>query len=302
MNKEHLADVAVTVITVMEDDHCHNENLEDAFSLLCACSENRSGVPGRRWALDRNDPQWFFQYALCKAFGSSAWKAMIRVNINAYNVLLSALREDLTKQVTKFRLPIDPKRTLAASLMYTGKGIQTEVATQMKVGPSTVLCVVKQVSRLICSHFNDSIYIPFDLFGISRAMRKFKSAAGLPHCVGAIGGTHILWLNCHMEQHYEYRCYKDFTSLVLLGVFSADRRMTYAQAGKTEALGDFTLLNQSSLLQKIQSGNWLNATIPSLSAGDFDVRLFLLGDYAFPLTTLMIRLCTKPQRSSVIGL
>lgn len=117
MNKEQLAAVAMTVITVMEDDHCQDEILENAFILLAACRENRSRVPGRRWSLDRNDPLLFFQYAFCKEFGSCTWEGMFRVNVNMYNVLLSELREDLIKHVTKnFRFPIKPERTLATFL------------------------------------------------------------------------------------------------------------------------------------------------------------------------------------------
>lgn len=43
---------------------------------------------------------------------------MSPVNVDVYNVLLPALREDLTKQVLKFRLPIEQERTHAAFLMY----------------------------------------------------------------------------------------------------------------------------------------------------------------------------------------
>lgn len=116
---------------------------------------------------------------------------MFRVNVSVYNVLLSALRENLKKQVTKFRLPIEPERTLAAFLMYTENATCTQVATQMGVGPRTVLYAVKQVSRLISSHFTDEISFPTDLSSVSKEMRKFESIAGLPHFVGAIDGTHI---------------------------------------------------------------------------------------------------------------
>lgn len=299
MNKSIAAVVAAAITILIEDDVGVSDVLEDIFPLIANQVDGRGGVKGRRWVMKRNDRDWFFRYAICNDFSSSqSWKGLFRVRKDVFDLVLQELRPFLTKQVTRFRLPIEPERSLAAFFMYLGTCTGTHVASQLGLGVSTVLVAVKEVSRLICDHFTDAIKFPTTGVDVATVMDGFKDIAGLPYCAGAIDGSHIEWHRCPTEQYFEYRCYKGYPSFVLFAVCSADRRVTYAQIGKPGVLGDATLLEQSTLLTNIQSNKWLGTDIPSLRIGDVDVRPYLLGDCAFRLTPYMMRSCTKPEKSA----
>lgn len=178
---------------------------------------------------------------------------MFCVNVIVYNVLLSALRENSTKQVTKFGLPVKPKNACSVFIVYRKRNIYASCHAGGRWSKHSVMWSQTSL-RLICSHFNDGISFPTDHSSFSRTVWKFKSIAWLPHCVGSIDGNHISWLNWFMEQQYRYKYYKVFTSLVLFAVCTVDWKVPYAQAGKPEVLGDSTFPDQSSFLRNIQGG------------------------------------------------
>lgn len=228
MNKRVLALIAAAVAEVLDDDVVGSELLRDLFPLVTHRSDRRGGVEGRRWIIDRNDPRWSFTQAMSSDFiSTSRWKEIFRVCKGIFDMVLTKSQQDLTKQVTKFRLPIEVERSTAAFFMYPGECTSKHVAAQLKIGASTVLVAVKEVSRLLCAHFKDVIKFPMDENDVPRSLMGFKKIAGLPYCVGAIDGSNIPWHRCPTEQHFFYRCYKGFTSFVVFAVCTSDCKAIY---------------------------------------------------------------------------
>lgn len=64
MNKSTAAVIAAFVVAIIEDDHTIVELFGDIFPLIAQTTDGRGGVTVRRWTLGRNDPGWFFKYAL----------------------------------------------------------------------------------------------------------------------------------------------------------------------------------------------------------------------------------------------
>ena len=99
---------------------------------------------------------------------------------------------------------------VAAYLMYTGKSTCQAVASQLGVGPSSVSSIVKELSRKIGSHFQNSMQCSTGETELASIMRGFEKMVGLLYCCGAVDGSHIRWVACPDEQFYEYCCYKGY--------------------------------------------------------------------------------------------
>lgn len=92
--------------------------------------------------------------------------------------------------------------------------------------------------------------------------------------------------------------YKGYSSVVTFAVCVANRRAIYVQVWKPRVPGDATILERSSLLSNIESGKQIEPYILTVRVWDVNIKLFLLGDCAFKLTTYMMRYCIKPKKKA----
>lgn len=85
---------------------------------------------------------------------------------------------------------------MAAFLTYLGECTKKHVAAQLGMGASTIVAVVEEVARLLHAYFKDETTFHMDEIDVCRSMMGSNKIAGLPNCVGAIGGSHIPWHRC----------------------------------------------------------------------------------------------------------
>lgn len=259
----------------------------------------RGSMFGRRFCVHRNDPRWFFKYALVQEYVTvGSWRARFRITLPLYLRLVTELRAQLQRKDTQLRCACSVEVKVAALLMWTGGDTYEAVASTLGVGPSTVGCIVKEVSRAICATYSTEIHLPRAWDELQKVMNGFQSIAGLPYCVGAVDGSHIKWTACPTAQFYAYRCYKGFTSVVLFGVADSRRKFIYVDVCLPGVLSDSTLWQMSRLRSLITSGEWLGADIPSLTIGDVDIRPYLIGDCAFRLTRHMMTTTSSTQQAA----
>lgn len=74
------------------------------------------------------------------------------------------------------------------------------------MGPSTVREAITSVARALYASYSHVLQLPQTMEQIKSIMDGFEQIAGIPHCAGAIDGTHIPWKNCSSAQYFEYRC------------------------------------------------------------------------------------------------
>lgn len=70
------------------------------------------------------------------------------------------------------------------------------IATQLGMGPSTVLNTVCEVPRAISEEFHDIFHLPPTQSELAPIKRGFQQIVGLPNCVGAMDGSYIPWTRC----------------------------------------------------------------------------------------------------------
>lgn len=91
--------------------------------------------------------------------------------------------------------------------MYTGHATCQAVASLLVIRPSSVSSILKEVSREICSHFQDSVHFPIGETEWASVMKGFEEIAWLPYCCEAVYGSHIRSLAYPEELVFEYCCY-----------------------------------------------------------------------------------------------
>lgn len=275
------------------------QETQNTAQLLESGTARQGGVHGRPWQLIRNDPMWFFRYALQQDYVSSPdWRAMFRLKYQLFVEVCNVVRSDIEGESNAFRQAMPAEKKLAAFLMYTSSVTYRRISSQLGMGTSSVFNSVRSVSRAICAHFGHVLKLPNDVAAIGSIMDGFERIAGLTYCVGAIDGTHVPWKKCPQDQFYEYRCYKGFQSIVVLALSSADRRIIYAYVGNPGVMSDSTLYERSKLHHLIQSGMWCGQDIPSMKIGGVDIRPYIMGDGAFALTPRLMKTCSRSEMES----
>lgn len=151
------------------------------------------GTVGRKWVINRNDPNWIFRFAMQPDYvGSQDWKSTFRIRYDLFMEVTQKIRPHVQSSVTRFRLPTVAEKKLGEFLMVASNATYRRVASLLGMGPSTVLESVRSVSKTICTLYSDKIQLPTSSGRISSIMQGFQDIAGLPRCVGAIDGSHIL--------------------------------------------------------------------------------------------------------------
>ncbi len=91
--------------------------------------------------------------------------------------------------------------------------------------------IIRTVSNALCEYYGHVIALPTTRIELERVMKGFKGIAGLPYSVGAIDGIHARWNAYPPDQYLDFKCFKNFTSLMVFGLFDSRRRFIYADVG-----------------------------------------------------------------------
>ena len=258
---------------------------------------SRGASPGRLWVPPRNHAEGFKRFALRPIFSaSSSWRALFRMPF--FTLVTAGIGGNIVRSVTNFRKPISADVKVAAYLMYTGNATCQSVTSQLGIGPSSVSSIVTEVSREICSHFQDSVHFPTGETELVSITKGLEEIAGLSYYCGAVDGSHIRWLACPDEQFYEYRCYKGYPSIVPFAVSTADRKFIYVDVGRPGVLDDSSIYTRSSLKRNIDNNIWLGDDVPSLHIAGVPVRPDIIGDCAFFLDIHMMKSCSEAEMNA----
>lgn len=110
-----------------------------------------------------------------------------------------------------------------------------------------------------------------------------------PHCIGALDGKHIV-LQSPLNSHGEYINYKDFPSIVLLGLVDAHYNFLYVDVGCQGRISDGGVFRNSTLYSKLENKE-LKLPAPSILQVPYltEVPYFILADKAFALNNYTMK-------------
>lgn len=201
---------------------------------------------------------------------------------------------------TKSEDPISPEERLAICLYRLARGdYYFTISEMVGVGLSTVSTIVHEVSEAIVEEmwdFTVSKHMPKTESDFREKMLDTEELWQFPCCWGAIDGCHIP-LKCPcggLEAAKEYHNFKNFYSIVLMGLVDAKYRFIWASCGYPGNNHDSIIFQSTNLWQNIQC----EGLIPEIAkkVSDVSVPPLIVGDSAFPFCPWLM----KPYGNSVL--
>ena len=214
------------------------------------------------------------------------FRITLRMDKKLYKYLFKLLESALTKKTTNCRPPIPAKVRLALTMRFLALGDGfLSLSQQFRVGLSTVSEIVRHTCKAIISVMGRLYLVtPRSTEAWLAIAADYERTWNMPHILGSVDGKHIRISKPRGSGSLFYN-YKDFCSIVLLGIASADYRFLYIDVGAEGKASDGGIWSKCSFYQcMIHRMNPLNLpysdNVPGMGGR---VPYFLIGDDAFPL-------------------
>ena len=262
---------------------------------LFISSENAVSVRSCR-RLPRNNG-WFDH--VWNTYSDTRLKKTFRVSKATFNFILGRIEHDLQRD-TVAEEPIPPAFRLAVCLYRLARGDYFYTIAEMTdLGNSTVCGIVSEVTKAIINNlWSDQVlrHFPRNEEEFREKILDMEELRQFPCSWAAIDGCHIP-LKCPtggLQANKEYHNFKNFYSIVLMGMVDARRRFVWASCGFPGNSHDSIIFQSTSLWSKITGGQ----TIPDIVKDVEGVKVppLMLGDSAFPIQSWLM----KPYTSAVL--
>ena len=221
------------------------------------------------------------------------------------------MKPKITKETTRFRLPISPEEKLAITLRFLATGeTYKSLIYQYRVSEVSISRFVRGVCQVIIeSLMEEYMSLPDSKEKWLSVAKEFEEKWQFPNCVGAIDGKHVPLIN-PFNSGSTYFNYKSFYSIVLLALVDANYKFLYVSVECQGRISDGRVFTNSELHHLIVNGE-INLPdsrqIPNLSSlndsflvesnRESEVLYIIVADDAFPFT----RYCMKPYSSQKLS-
>ncbi|XP_027228690.2 putative nuclease HARBI1 [Penaeus vannamei] len=202
----------------------------------------------------------------------------MRVTKKTFDYILTIIKEQYTAVYRGGFVPLDPKSALCICLWYLGsKSTYKNIGEIFGIAPSTVFECVQKVVNILCKSTDIFIKWPRD-DEITEKEEGFKSIAGIPGVIGAIGKCHIEIRN-PSDAHPKYMNKASTHSLLLVAVCDVNKKFMYMHAGIPGSTPEEDVFKSVSLYDKIIDEP--HSLFPSM-------HYHLVGDPAFGLSKYLL--------------
>lgn len=117
---------------------------------------------------------------------------------------------------------------------------------------------------------------------------KYNDLWQFPHCIGALDGKHVA-IQAPINSGSEYYNYKNFFSIVLMGLVDAEYCFVFADCGCQGRLSDGAVYQNTVLYQKILNEQLCLPSPEPLPGRQKETPYVIVGDDAFPLSNQIIK-------------
>ena len=258
--------------------------LNVSFLLLLLISSQRTNittVPRSCRRLGRNIGWWD---TVWNTYSDARFKKTFRISRSTFKFILNRIDPFLARQ-TVTEEPISPELRLVICLYRLGTGDYLYTIAEMSgLGVSTVCSIVQEVCQLLVDHLwseSVSCHMPNTQEDFKKKILDMEEFWQFPCCWAAIDGCHIP-MKCPpggQEACKEYHNFKNFYSVVLMGMVDSHYRFVWGSCGFPGNSHDAVIFKSTDLWNSIQDG-----FIPLIgkSVGDVNVPPLIVGDSAFP--------------------
>ena len=247
----------------------------------------RRRVGRRFWMIPRPQQSWFDMfYRNCQIPGRY-FREQLRLNADTFEELLNILRPSLTRQSTFLRDCIPPAKVLPLGPYRLAHGNSySTIAATFNVGKTTVIEATQDVVEALCEIAENYIRFPTTEDEVIEGRETFDSLTDLPNVVGAIDGTHIRMQKPKDSGPDYFSRYQQY-DVVVQAVVNGEKRFLDVAAGFPGSMHDARIFKNSAICQKIMNGELLNE--PTVRVQNREVKPFLLGDSAYPISTSLLK-------------
>lgn len=214
----------------------------------------------------------------------------MRVTKKTFDYILTIVKEHYTAIHRGGFVPLDPKSALCICLWYLGsKSTYKNIGEIFGIAPSTVFECVQKVVNILCKSTDRFIKWPSEE-EITENEKGFKTIAGIPGVIGAIGKCHIEIRN-PSDAHPKYLNRASTHSLLLVAVCDVNKKFMYMHSGIPGSTPEEEIFKSVSLYSNIIDDP--HALFPSL-------HYHLVGDPAFGLAKHLLVPFTNKENLTVM--
>ena len=158
------------------------------------------------------------------------------------------MKPKITKETTRFRLPISPEEKLAITLRFLAIGeTYKSLMYQYRVSEVSISRFVPEVCQVIIESFlEEYMSLPDSKEKWLSVAKEFEEKWQFPNCVGAIDGKHVPLIN-PFNSGSTYFNYKSFFSIVLFVLVNVDYKFLYVNVGCQDRINDGGVFKNSEL-------------------------------------------------------
>ena len=233
-------------------------------------------------------------------YSEKRFKQTLRVSRGTFQFILNRIRHDLERVVVcEDPIPLDMRLAICRYRLGC-RDYYFTIDEMSEVGVSTVAGITEDVwDTIINNLWNDSVvnHFPKNEQTFREKMLNMEQMWQFPCCWSAIDGCHIS-IKCPpggLQSSKEYHNFKNFYSIVLMGMVGAKYRFIWASCGYPYNSHDSIIMQSTTLWQDISHGKILPG-IPK-GVGGVDVPPLTVGDSAFPFQTWLM----KPYTNAVLS-
>ncbi len=230
-------------------------------------------------------------------YSEDRFKKLFRISKTTFVYILDAVRPGLVRQ-TLCEEPISPEERLGIALYRLSRGDYLQTISEMTGrGTSTVRVLTQDVCALIKSQFwGKHVKFPRTEEEMLKCMNLMEELWQSTRAFAAVDGCHIA-VKCPpggAEARREYYNFKNFYSIVMMGMLDAKYRFVWASVGLPGSVHDATILQSSAMYRKLKDGDILPEIFKEFEGEK--IPPIILGDSAFPHHTWL----QKPYSHAVL--
>lgn len=265
--------------------------------LLLLSQENVSSEYSRSCRRFGRNMGWF--NCVWNTYSEERFKKTFRISRGTFHFILNRIRHVL-QRVTVTEEPISPECRLAICLYRLARGdYYYTIAEMTGLGVSTVCTIVNEVTKAIVENLWEECvtkHMPKSEEEFKKKMLDMEELWQFPCCWSALDGCHIP-IKCPpggLQSCKEYYNFKNFYSIVMMGMVDSNYRFMWGTCGFPGNSHDAIILQSTQLWADIKE----HELIPNIGKkiGEVLVPPLVLGDSAFPFKTWLM----KPYSNAVL--
>ncbi|XP_066462392.1 uncharacterized protein [Eleutherodactylus coqui] len=179
--------------------------------------------------------------------------AFSRLSVGTFDVLLAAVRSDLTYRDTSMTRSISAEERLLMTLRFLSTGNSFALLRfEFLLEISTISNIVHRTCEAIWNRLQPEVMPPPTAARWSEIADGFRSTAQFPHCLGALGGKHIsVWKPPRSGSRYHRS--KQYLSVVLSALADSNYQFVMVDIGTHSNMADARVSMASRMGQLLQS-------------------------------------------------